>query len=151
MCLSTYCRISALLSPLAVDKPVNHLGELYQSNCLPRFFWKRPILGQDFTAIHEQEITLEQCAVREVHEEVGISITNLRYFLSQPWPFPDSLTVAFFADYAGGENTPAPVEIEAADWFRIDALPPLHDHASISRHLIDAACREATLPPTDTA
>ncbi len=86
--------------------------------------------------------TLEQCAAREVREEVGIDISNLRYFHSQPWPFPDSLMVAFFADYAGGEITPDPVEIEAAGWFRIDALPPLPDHASISRHLIDAACRD---------
>ena len=52
--------------------------------------------------------TLEQCAVREVREEVGIEIANLRYFQSQPWPFPDSLMLAFFADYAGGTITPDP-------------------------------------------
>lgn len=83
--------------------------------------------------------TLEQCAVREVCEEVGIEIANLRYFASQPWPFPNSLMVAFFADYAGGTIMPQPGEIEAADWFAPDRLPLLPDPVSISRRLIEAA------------
>ena len=83
--------------------------------------------------------TLEECARREVREEVGIEIANLRYFDSQPWPFPNSLMVAFFADYAAGTITPDPREIEAADWFSLDALPLLPEPISISRRLIDAA------------
>lgn len=83
--------------------------------------------------------TLEECAVREVREEVGIEIANLRYFRSQPWPFPNSLMVAFFADYAGGTLTPDLDEIEAADWFSGEALPLLPDRVSIARRLIDAA------------
>jgi NAD+ diphosphatase len=83
--------------------------------------------------------TLEQCAVREVREEVGIEITNLRYFKSQPWPFPNSLMIAYFADYAGGTITPDPSEIEAADWFSRDALPLLPDPVSIARQLIESA------------
>ena len=83
--------------------------------------------------------TLEECAKREVREEVGIEIANLRYFHSQPWPFPNSLMVAFFADYAGGCIKPDPDEIEAADWFSPDALPVLPEPISISRRLIDAA------------
>lgn len=83
--------------------------------------------------------TLEQCAAREVREEVGIEIANLRYFASQPWPFPNSLMVAFFADYAGGDIVPQPGEIEAAAWFTPDALPVLPDPVSIARRLIDAA------------
>ena len=89
--------------------------------------------------------TLEECAVREVREEVGVEITNLRYFHSQPWPFPNSLMVAFFADYAGGTITPDPNEIESADWFSLDALPVLPEPISISRRLIDAALERAEL------
>lgn len=86
--------------------------------------------------------TLEQCAVREVREEVGVDIVNLRYFASQPWPFPNSLMIAFFADYAGGTITPQPGEIEAADWFAPEALPLLPEPISISRRLIEAALDE---------
>jgi NAD+ diphosphatase len=85
--------------------------------------------------------TLEQCVIREVREEVGIEITNLRFFRSQSWPFPNSLMVAFLADYAAGTINPDPQEIEAAQWFSRSALPLLPDPVSISRHLIDAACR----------
>ena len=101
----------------------------------------RPGIFSALAGFVEAGETIEHCAMREVREEVGVEITNLRYFRSQPWPFPDSLMIAFFADYVGGEITPDPKEIEAAAWFSRDALPPLPDHASISRHLIDAACR----------
>lgn len=83
--------------------------------------------------------TLEACAAREVREEVGIEISGLRYFDSQPWPFPNSLMVAFFADYAGGSIQPDPNEIESADWFPLNALPLLPEPVSIARRLIDAA------------
>jgi NAD+ diphosphatase len=86
--------------------------------------------------------TLEQCVRREVREEVGIEIANLRYYASQPWPFPNSLMIAFYADYAGGELRLDPDEIEAADWFLPDALPLLPEPISISRQLIDAALAE---------
>ena len=102
----------------------------------------RPGVFSALAGFVEAGETLEQCAVREVREEVGVEIANLRYFQSQPWPFPNSLMIAFFADYAGGEITPDPAEIEAAAWFPRSALPPLPDQASIARHLIDAACRK---------
>jgi len=86
--------------------------------------------------------TLEECAAREVKEEVGVEIENLRYFTSQSWPFPNSLMLAFFADYVSGEITPEPGEIEAADWFDIDDLPRLPDHVSIARQLIEGALKE---------
>jgi NAD+ diphosphatase len=86
--------------------------------------------------------SLEQCLEREVLEETGIRIANVRYFASQPWPFPHSLMIAFVADYAGGEIRPAPDEIEDAQWFDIDALPKLPNRISIARRLIDAVVAE---------
>ena len=87
--------------------------------------------------------TLEQTIVREVREEVSIEIRNIRYFASQPWPFPHSLMIAFHADYAHGVVTPDANEIEAADWFSADRLPEkLPSTISISRRLIDATLNE---------
>jgi NAD+ diphosphatase len=82
--------------------------------------------------------SLEQCLVREVREEVGIEVANLRYFSSQPWPFPHSLMIAFNCDYAGGELTPDASEIEAAGWFALHELPLLPNRISIARRLIDS-------------
>lgn len=84
--------------------------------------------------------TLEECVRREVREEVGIEITNIRYFRSQPWPFPNSLMVAFIADYVGGELMPDGIEIEEAHWFQRRALPALPDPMTLSRQLIDSVC-----------
>lgn len=87
--------------------------------------------------------TLEQTIVREVREEVSIEIKNIRYFASQPWPFPHSLMIAFHADFAEGVVTPDPSEIEAADWFSAERLPEkLPSPISISRRLIDATLGE---------
>ena len=104
----------------------------------PRF---RPGIFSALAGFVEAGETLEHCAHREVREEVGVEINNLRYFSSQPWPFPDSLMVAFFADYVSGDITPEPSEIEEAHWFSRSALPSLPDPVSIARQLIDAACR----------
>jgi len=106
----------------------------------PRF---RPGVYSALAGFVEAGETLEQCASREVLEEVGITITNLRYFRSQSWPFPNSLMAAFFADYAGGIINPDPSEIEDANWFSRSALPALPEPVSLARQLIDAACRQA--------
>jgi len=86
--------------------------------------------------------SLEQCLAREVLEETGVRIANPRYFASQPWPFPHSLMIAFVAAYAGGKITPAPDEIEDAQWFALDALPKLPNRISIARRLIDGVLAE---------
>ena len=80
---------------------------------------------------------LEDTVIRETREEVGVEIKNIRYFGSQPWPFPHSLMIAFTAEYAGGELRPDGVEIEEAQWFDPDKLPKLPPPISISRRLID--------------
>lgn len=81
--------------------------------------------------------TLEECVKREVLEEVGITVKNIRYFGSEPWPFPDSLMIAFTAEYAGGEIETDDAEIAHADWFAADNLPAIPPRLSISRQLID--------------
>jgi NAD+ diphosphatase len=91
--------------------------------------------------------TLEDTVARETREEVGVEIANIRYFGSQPWPFPHSLMIAFTADYAGGEVRPDGVEIEEARWFDAEALPRLPPRISISRRLIDAVARELARRP----
>ena len=67
--------------------------------------------------------TLEETISREVHEEVGLKVKNICYVGSQPWPFPDSLMLAFTADYDSGEISLNDGELEMADWYDFDKLP----------------------------
>ena len=81
--------------------------------------------------------TLEQCVEREVMEETGLRIKNIRYFGSQPWPYPSGLMVGFVADYAGGEIKLQADELTAGAFFSKDNLPELPRKLSIARKLID--------------
>lgn len=81
--------------------------------------------------------SLEQTVHREVMEEVGLKIKNLRYLCSQPWPFPHSLMIAFSADHAAGEISIDGEEIEDAGWYTPGNLPDLPPPISIARRLID--------------
>ncbi len=82
--------------------------------------------------------TLEECVAREVREETGIEIKNIKYFASQPWPFPNALMIGFAADYAGGEIKVDNHEIAEAAWFTPDNLPTIPGRISIARKLIDS-------------
>ena len=81
--------------------------------------------------------TLEQAVCREVKEEVNIKVAKIRYFGSQPWPFPHSLMVGFTSSYAGGKIIIDETEIEDAQWFSKDSMPKLPSSMSIARKLID--------------
>jgi len=80
---------------------------------------------------------LEETVAREVYEEASIVVRDVRYFASQPWPFPHSLMVGFVAQYAGGEIRVDPTELADAGWFTRDTLPRLPSKMSIARKLID--------------
>jgi NAD+ diphosphatase len=82
--------------------------------------------------------SLEEAVAREVHEEVSLELRDIRYFGSQPWPFPHSLMIGFTAHYAGGDIRPQADEIVEAAWFnRHGELPRLPGKLSIARRLID--------------
>lgn len=82
--------------------------------------------------------SLEGAVLREVTEEVGITVRNPRYFGSQPWPFPNSLMTGFFAEYEAGDIVCDPTEIVDAGWYQRDDLPMIPPGISIARKLIDA-------------
>ena len=82
--------------------------------------------------------TLEEAVHREIREEVGIEVDEVRYIASQPWPFPHSLMIGFRAAWASGDIRIDPAEIADAGWFRADELPPIPPGVSIARRLIDA-------------
>lgn len=89
--------------------------------------------------------SVEDAVHREVAEEVGLQVRDLRYFGSQPWPFPHSLMIAFTAEYAGGEIRTDPAEIAEARWFRPDEERPLTPSArSIAGDLLAANWPAAT-------
>ena len=96
---------------------------------------------------------LEGAVAREVREEVGVEVSDLRYFGSQAWPFPSQLMVGFTARYAGGEVRVQESEVSDARWFPVDALPSPADRPaaySIAGRLIAsfaAARRDSTPRP----
>lgn len=81
--------------------------------------------------------SLEQCVRREVFEEVRLAVKNIRYFASQPWPFPDSFMIAFTAEYESGDIHIDNMELEAAAWYTVQSLPQVPRKGSVSRRLID--------------
>jgi NAD+ diphosphatase len=86
--------------------------------------------------------TAEEAVAREVYEEAGIQVTNIRYVKSQPWPFPSQLMLGFYADYAGGDLNPCPEELAEAGWFDVHSLPAVPAPTiSVAGQLIEEYCR----------
>ena len=81
--------------------------------------------------------TLKECIKREILEEVGIQVKNVKYFGSQPWPFPNSLMIGFTAEYESGEISVDKKEISEAGWYDANNLPELPPKMSIAREIID--------------
>jgi NAD+ diphosphatase len=91
--------------------------------------------------------SLEEAVAREVREEVGVEVSDIRYFGSQPWPYPHSLMVGFTARYAGGELRLQESEVEDARWFGVDDMPLVSPPLSIARALIDDWVRSRGADP----
>lgn len=85
---------------------------------------------------------IEAAVAREVKEETGLDVSDIRYQASQPWPFPHQLMLGFFADYAGGELVLQEDELAEADWYRPGELPPVPPVTTIAGRLIQAMERE---------
>jgi NAD+ diphosphatase len=82
--------------------------------------------------------TLEEAVIREVHEEVGIVVSDIQYVTSQPWPFPQSLMMGFTTRFVSGELNIDKTELEDAQWFDGNNMPELiPSRISIARTLID--------------
>lgn len=86
--------------------------------------------------------TLEHAVHREVYEEVGVKIKNLRYVLSQPWPFPHALMMGYMADFDSGDINVDGKEILTADWFDVNDLPNTPSQVSIAGKLVKQLCEE---------
>ena len=128
----TYPRISPAI--IVLIKKGEEILLARSPNSPPGFF-------SIIAGFNEPGENLEQTVHREVGEEVGIAVRNLRYFGSEPWPFPDSLMIGFVADHAGGDIRIDNQEIEAAGWFTRDTLPSFPSKTSISKSLIEAWIR----------
>lgn len=90
--------------------------------------WGRQFPGRFYSALAgfvEPGESLEECVVREVMEETAIEVDDVRYFASQPWPFPHSMMIGFLANYVGGEISIQEEEIVEAGWYGPDNLPPV--------------------------
>jgi len=79
----------------------------------------------------------ENAITREVREETGIEVGNIRYFSSQCWPFPNSLMLGYFADYVSGEAKADGIELETLGWYDPDAMPSIPPPGSIARRMIE--------------
>jgi NAD+ diphosphatase len=105
--------------------------------------WRAPMYSC-LAGFVEPGESLEGAVVREVKEEVGLTVGDVRYQGSQPWPFPHSLMIGFRAEWVAGEIVCDPTEIAEAGWFRRDQLPMIPPGISIARRLIDEWLDETT-------
>ncbi len=82
--------------------------------------------------------SVEECVYREVMEETKLRIKNLKYFGSQPWPYPGGIMLGFTADYDSGRLTLQKEELSTGAFYTRDNLPEIPKKLSLARRLIDA-------------
>ena len=81
--------------------------------------------------------SLEQAVAREILEETGITVCNIKYIRSQPWPFPNSLMLGFQAEYDSGDVSPMDGELDQIGWYSRENMPMLPNQGSIARRMIE--------------
>ena len=133
-CVCPACGYKAYprISPVAIGLVVKENAILLARS--PHF---APGMYSALAGFVEAGESAEACLCREVREEAGIEIQNLRYFGSQSWPYPHSLMIGFIADYRCGELIAQPDEIEDLGWFGRNELPVLPHPASLARRMIE--------------
>jgi NAD+ diphosphatase len=120
------------ISPAVITIIVNDKGEALLAH-------NKKFVNRVYSLIagfNEAGESLEATVAREIREEVGLEVKDIRYMRSQPWPFPNSLMLGFAARHAGGEIRPDGIEIEDARWFTREELPELPGNGSVARKLI---------------
>ena len=96
--------------------------------------YKKYALLAGFTEIGE---TVEQTVAREVMEEVGLKVKNIRYYKSQPWAFSDTLLMGFYCDLDGEDKiTLDQNELALAEWFERDEIPVEPSRDSLTNEMI---------------
>ena len=101
--------------------------------------YKKYALIAGFAEIGE---TLEQTVAREVKEEVGLSVKNIRYYKNQPWAFTGTLLVGFFAELDGADDiTLEEDELGEATWFTRENMPPTDNDISLTAEMMEVFLR----------
>ncbi|MFB2144580.1 NAD(+) diphosphatase [Salmonella enterica subsp. enterica] len=139
-CAAIAASVTTRKSPLALSSAIRREDSILLAQHVRHRNGVHTVLA-GFVEVGE---TLEQAVAREVMEESGIKVKNLRYVTSQPWPFPQSLMTAFMAEYDSGEIVIDPKELLEANWYRYDDLPLLPPPGTVARRLIEdtvAMCR----------
>ena len=97
--------------------------------------YTRYALLAGFTEIGE---SVEETVKREVMEEVGLHVKNLRYYKSQPWAFSDTLLMGFFAEVEGDDSiTLDREELALAEWFERENIPATESNISLTSEMIE--------------
>ena len=100
--------------------------------------WYTPTVSEAIsTVLWQALLKREECVAREVWEETHIRIKDIRYYGSQPWPYPCGLMVGFTAQYESGTLLLQKEELGGGGWFTLNNLPELPAQGSIAREMID--------------
>ena len=148
------CRERALTCPKCGNtvyptiSPAVIVGVIHDGKILMTKYAGRPYRNYALIAgFNEIGESIEQTVHREVMEEVGLPVKNLRYYKSQPWPFSSSLLMGFFCELDGDSDqiTLDPNELSEAGWFGPEDVPEDVEHASLTAEMMTVFKRGGSL------